>query len=258
MRVAAETPGPFYLRIVRCEVEDNEIGPDYEFRLGKGTTVIDEGSDIGLVSTGYMIRTAKRAAQKLGDRGVGVRLDHHPSLKPFDEELLCDMAGKVKAIVTLENHCTSGGLFSLVAEAFARRGLQIPVGAIGTDPDDFIHTGHINDLLARYKMTSDDVMKRQWASWPGSWNDGAKAGMMGGLGAPPQYSIVPILRLSGLSNDNHRPLSASIHDQLFGDYMKVTSVPLSLLAGRIETPARSSAWSTGLRGSVSGPRTSAG
>ena len=37
LRAAVETPGPFYLRIVRCEVEDNEAGPDYRFQLGKGT-----------------------------------------------------------------------------------------------------------------------------------------------------------------------------------------------------------------------------
>ncbi len=107
-----------------------------------------------------MIRTAKRAAGKLRERGVGVRLDHHPSLKPFDRDLLYDMASKVKTIVTLENHCVSGGLFSLVAEALALRGVQVPVGAIGTDPEDFIHTGHVNDLLAHYRMTSDDVVEK--------------------------------------------------------------------------------------------------
>jgi hypothetical protein len=32
------------------------------------------------------------------------------------------------------------------------------VNAIGTDPEDFIHTGHVNDLLNRYRMTSDDVV----------------------------------------------------------------------------------------------------
>ena len=160
LRVAAETPGPFYLRIVRCEVEDNEIGSGYRFELGRGITVIDEGADIGLLSTGCMIRTARRAAEKLRKRGIKVRLDHHPSLKPFDKEMLYDMAGKVPAIVTLENHCVSGGLFSLVAEALAIKGMQVPVGAIGTDPEDFIHTGHVNDLLAHYKMTSDDVVAK--------------------------------------------------------------------------------------------------
>jgi transketolase len=161
LRAAVETPGPFYLRIVRCEVENNEIHEGYKFRIGKGVTVIeDDGADVGLLSTGYMIRTAKAAARKLRARGIKVRLDHHPSLKPFDRELLFCMAKKVAAIVTLENHCVSGGLYSLVAEALAARGAGVPVGAIGTDPDDFIHTGHVNDLLHRYKMTSDDVVDK--------------------------------------------------------------------------------------------------
>lgn len=160
LRVAVETDGPFYIRIVRCEVEDNEIAENYHFKLGNGVTVINEGSDVGFVSTGYMIRTAKLAVEKLKKKGIKVRLDHHPSLKPFDRTMLYDMASKVNAIVTLENHCVSGGLFSLVAEALALKGIQVPVGAIGTDPEDFIHTGHVNDLLARYKMTSDDVVMK--------------------------------------------------------------------------------------------------
>lgn len=161
LRCAVETPGPFYLRIVRCEVGSNEIGDGYRFRLGSGVTVQDDpGADIGLLTTGYMIKTAKMAAEKLRARGVRVRLDHHPSLKPFDRDLLMRMAQRVSGIVTLENHCVSGGLFSLVAETLAARGTGIPIGAIGTDPDDFIHTGHVNDLLHRYRMTSDDVVEK--------------------------------------------------------------------------------------------------
>jgi len=160
LKVAAETPGPFYIRIVRCEVEDDEIGNGYQFQLGKGVTVLNEGCDIGLISTGYMIRTAKVAARKLDEMGIKVRLDHHPSLKPFDREMLLDMTSRCDALITLENHCVSGGLFSLVAETLAREGVQKPVGSIGTDPEDFIHTGHVNDLLMRYEMTSDHVVER--------------------------------------------------------------------------------------------------
>ncbi|UCD58536.1 MAG: transketolase family protein [Candidatus Hydrogenedentota bacterium] len=101
LRTAVETPGPFYIRIVRCEVEDNEIGPDYKFKLGRGVTVLNTGGDIGLISTGYMIKAAKIAAEKLNQKGFGVRLDHHPSLKPFDSDLLYDMASNVSA--TSEN-----------------------------------------------------------------------------------------------------------------------------------------------------------
>lgn len=161
LETAADTPGPFYLRIVRCSVRENEIGPGYRFRLGKGVTVRDDPSPhVGFVTTGYMIRTAKLAADKLAREGIRVRIDHHPTLKPFDRDLLRDMAGKVQAIVTLENHAISGGLYSLVAETLAARGTPVPVGAVGTDPEDFIHTGHVNDLLYRYKMTSDDTVAK--------------------------------------------------------------------------------------------------
>jgi hypothetical protein len=36
----------------------------------------------------------------------------------------------------------------------------ILLAAEGTDPDDFIHPGHVNDLLARYEMTSDHVVHK--------------------------------------------------------------------------------------------------
>jgi transketolase len=158
MRAAVEMQGPVYLRIVRCEVADDLVGSDYRFQVGKGVTVSDEGSDVGLVTTGFMLHTALAAADKLKALGIGVRVDHHPSLKPFDRDLVYDMAGRVATMVTLENHCTSGGLHSLVAEAMVARGIGKRVGAIGTDPDDFIHTGHVNDLLWRYKVSSDDVV----------------------------------------------------------------------------------------------------
>jgi transketolase len=160
LRCAAETEGPFYLRIVRCEVERDGMPAGYRFRLGKGVTVVSGGSDIGLVCTGYMIGTAKRAAAKLASRGIGVRVDHHPCLKPFDRELLFDLAANVRGIVTMENHSTSGGLYSLVAETLAAPGGGVPVAAVGTDPEDFIHTGHVNDLLHRYGMTSDHVVEQ--------------------------------------------------------------------------------------------------
>jgi transketolase len=159
LRCAAETPGPFYLRIVRCEVAQNEIGDGYRFRLGKGVTVANEGADAGIVCTGYMVRTAKVAAERLRAKGIRVRVDHHPSLRPFDRELVRDLAANVPVIVTAENHCRSGGLFSQVAETMAAVGCGVPVGAIGTDPDDFIHTGHVNDLLDHYAMTPEHVVR---------------------------------------------------------------------------------------------------
>lgn len=157
LAVAAQNYGPYYLRIVRCTVKENEIYEGYKFKLGKAVTVVDNGYDAGIICTGYMLAPAKLAAARLAKKGIKLRVDHHPSLKPFDTEMVSDLASKVGAIVTCENHCTSGGLFSLVAETLVKRGPSVPVYPIGTDPNDFIHTGHINDLLAHYKMTSLDI-----------------------------------------------------------------------------------------------------
>ena len=40
LRVAATTEGPFYLRIVRCEVERDGMPPGYRFQLGRGVTPV--------------------------------------------------------------------------------------------------------------------------------------------------------------------------------------------------------------------------
>lgn len=160
LQIAATTPGPFYLRIVRCTVPDNPIGAGYRLQAGKGVTVADYGSDAGLVCSGCMLNICLAAARKLLAEGIRVRVDHHPSLKPFDHELLGDLASKVPAIVTCENHCKSGGLFSLVAEDLVQRGTSVKVSPIGSDPDDFIHTGHVNDLMFDAGMTSDDVVSK--------------------------------------------------------------------------------------------------
>lgn len=161
MDTAASIDGPVYLRIVRCKVNYDEIETDDHFVVGKGITIkgfAQDKADIGIVVTGHMLKTAKLAARKLQERGYSVRIDHHSTLKPFDKEKLYKLADSVSGIVTVENHCTSGGLFSIVAEALAYSGQLKKVTPIGTDPNDFIHTGHVNDLMYRYKMTSEDIV----------------------------------------------------------------------------------------------------
>ena len=160
MRIAAETDGPFYLRIVRCPVPENLLGDGYSLTIGKGVTVVNNGTDAGLVCSGYMLGPCLQAAEKLAAEGIMVRVDHHPSLKPFDKELLMDMALSTGNIVTCENHCTSGGLYSIVAETLVRTGRPVKVDAVGSDPEDFIHTGHVNDLMWHYGMTSDDIVEK--------------------------------------------------------------------------------------------------
>ena len=58
LRIATTEHGPFYLRLVRCSVDENSIYPGYEFRVGRGVTVLDDGYDAGLITTGQSLAQA--------------------------------------------------------------------------------------------------------------------------------------------------------------------------------------------------------
>ena len=75
-------PAPVITDHLSREASRERYAPGYEFQIGKGVTAYGEGSDVGLVTTGYMIKTAKLAAEKLRRQGIGVRVDHHPSHLP--------------------------------------------------------------------------------------------------------------------------------------------------------------------------------
>ena len=62
--------------------------------------------------------------------------------------------------MTLVNHCVSGCLYALVVEEIVGKGIGIPVRAIGTNPEDFIYTVQVNNLLHCYKITSDDMVEK--------------------------------------------------------------------------------------------------
>lgn len=49
---------------------------------------------------------------------------------------------------------------NIVAEALPLRSMQTPIAIVGTDREDFIQTGYVNDLLLHYRMICDDGAKK--------------------------------------------------------------------------------------------------
>ena len=73
---------------------------------------------------------AFKAREKLDDMGLNVGLYSMHTLKPFDREIVEDIAKSVKLIVTIEEHTVIGGLGGAVSEILAqmpqpRAGLQM-------------------------------------------------------------------------------------------------------------------------------------
>jgi transketolase len=153
-RAIADYEGPVYMRLLRGKVPV-VLEPSYQFQIGKARQ-LRSGSDVGIISTGFMTERALDAARALEQRGVSVGVLHVPTIKPFDTEAITAFAESVKQLVTAENHVVIGGLGSMVAEALFDAGISRKLTRIGI-PDRYIECGSVSVLQDTYGITTSRV-----------------------------------------------------------------------------------------------------
>jgi len=152
----AEYQGPVYVRLLRASVPVVLDPASYQFVIGKAR-VLREGSDIGFISTGFMTERALDAAAELAKRGVKAGVLHVPTLKPLDSEAIARFAASVAHVLVAENHVSTGGLASYVAETLFDSGTRTRLTRIGL-PDRFIECGSVPVLQKRYGLTVDRII----------------------------------------------------------------------------------------------------
>ena len=151
-RVAAQEPGPFYIRLSRPATPVVHA-EGFQFRLGKAET-LRSGNDAAIIACGIMVAAALEAADTLAATGVQCRVINMATLKPLDEETVTVAAQETGAIVTAEEHYINGGLGSLVAQTVGRTA-SVPVEMVALDR--YAESGKPDQLLAKYGLTPGDV-----------------------------------------------------------------------------------------------------
>jgi transketolase len=154
VNAALGTHGPVYLRVGRDTVPVYK--KDYAFEVGKSVQLRD-GEDVAIIASGIMVSRALEAADRLAEKGIGVRIINMHTIKPIDRESIV-AARHCRMIVTAEEHSSIGGLGSAVAEIMAEEGLGIPLRRIGIK-DVFCGIGPTQELRKKHGLTSDDMMK---------------------------------------------------------------------------------------------------
>lgn len=151
---AANTPGPFYIRLGRakCPTVDNKG----KFELGKAQ-VLSEGKDVAIIACGSMVSEALSAAKNLFAQGIRCRLINMHTIKPLDSACVLKAAQETKGIVVCEEHTIIGGLASSVDEVVAEN-FPTKVTRIGVK-NRFGQSGEPQDLLKEYNLTSIDIEK---------------------------------------------------------------------------------------------------
>ena len=152
---AIDYQGPVYIRLGRAETKD--IHDDsYHFEWGKAE-VLRQGADVSIFATGIMTAKALDAAETLAKQGIQAEVINVHTIKPLDEETVIASAKKTGKVVTAEEHSIIGGLGSAVAEVLAR---QCPTkqAFVGVQ-DSFGESGSPDDLLEKYGLTAEDIVK---------------------------------------------------------------------------------------------------
>jgi 1-deoxy-D-xylulose-5-phosphate synthase len=97
---------------------------------------------LAILAFGALVESARKIAERLDATLVNMRF-----IKPLDQELLIGIAGRHRAIVTIEENAVMGGAGSGVSEVLAAHGLQLPVLHLGI-PDRFIEHGTRDTCLS--------------------------------------------------------------------------------------------------------------
>src|SRR5690554_4685887 len=125
--LARQVEGPVYIRISRTEMP-------YLTQELPGKTLFEpslmaDGRDLTVFSSGLMTETALKARQILAQEGISVRVVNVSCLKPLAHDHILHWTRDVKGVITVEEHSVIGGLGSAVLETTALA--PLPTALIG-------------------------------------------------------------------------------------------------------------------------------
>lgn len=155
LRAAVAHDGPVYIRGLRGQVA--RVLDPRELRIGEAR-ILRSGTDVGVITTGI---GAEWAAEALADEALAA-VDagwlHAPTLKPLDDDTIAAFCASHRAVVTLENHSTVGGLGSAVAELIASRGLGVRLRRLGV-PDVWAPAGSVAHVRERLGLDAASLAR---------------------------------------------------------------------------------------------------
>ncbi|MEB2773958.1 1-deoxy-D-xylulose-5-phosphate synthase [Algoriphagus sp. D3-2-R+10] len=137
--------GPYSIRYPRGKGVMPEWKTPFEMiPVGQGR-IVKEGVEIAILTIGHIGNYAIEACEKLEKEGLNPSHYDMRFVKPLDGELLHEIFGKFKKVITVEDGCLMGGFGSAVIEWMMDHGYQAQVKRLGI-PDEIIEHGEQHEL----------------------------------------------------------------------------------------------------------------
>ncbi len=121
--------------------------------IGRGE-IRREGRGVAILAFGPMVTPALAAGAELDATVANMRF-----VKPLDQALILDLAGRHDLLVTVEENTAQGGAGSAVAELLEAHGVTVPLLIVGL-PDAFLEQGDPAILLKECGLTKDGILER--------------------------------------------------------------------------------------------------
>ena len=155
---AAYDAGPIAFRYPRGEGVGMELPERGEIiEIGKGR-IVQEGSDVAILSLGAHLDECRKAARQLEAQGVSVTIADARFAKPLDRALIRQLLRHHKALVTVEQGA-QGGFGAMVLHDLANDGLldgRCQVRTM-TLPDRYIDHAAPDVMYAEAGLTAVDI-----------------------------------------------------------------------------------------------------
>ncbi len=154
---AVNSGRPFAIRYPRGAAYGVPTEGFEEIEIGTWEELI-EGEEVVILATGYPVYQALKAAEKLYKDGIKAGVVNARFIKPMDDNLLLELAGRYDLFITVEDNAVVGGFGAGVLEFFAKRGILKRVINLGV-PDRFIEHGNQNILRNLVGIDAESIEK---------------------------------------------------------------------------------------------------
>ena len=151
--------GPFSVRWPRDAVPGavphvSEI-PDIEYGTWE---ILRRGSDLAFLAIGTMVGAASEAAEALASRGIQAEVVNCRFLKPYDREVLRDVAERHRRVITIEEGAVINGFGAYMARELSALASEhaIEVQCLGL-PDRFVEHGAREVLLRDLGLDAEGI-----------------------------------------------------------------------------------------------------
>ncbi|WP_346200169.1 transketolase C-terminal domain-containing protein [Caldifermentibacillus hisashii] len=148
-----KSESPYYIRYIQ---EENDVAHE-KFEIGKAE-IFGKGTDVAIITYGFLFREALKAKEKLESQGISVRVLNMRTLRPIDESAILMACKECNLVVTLEDHLIEGGIFTIISELLVRNQQIAKVLPLGLKKS--FRPGLIKDILEYEGFSAEKITEK--------------------------------------------------------------------------------------------------